>query len=819
MRSAFLLMALASLALAQEVQVEVLPYADDKTPRRAYLRSETPTVRIRLTNKGAEQLKAEGRLILSQGDTPLVEREFAADLPPNAPTDAKVQFALADLKAAEYLLTARCTVADKEFVGTSPFCVCAAPDTEGLALGIWWESAYKRKGHDELLVKLGEIGMTHVQTMVPYPELLDACLRHRMQVLHIQHGNARAGGFKGDQKDLIRLNASGKPYLNNGKWKKPIAGITDLDWQRATAKNLGEHVAPLMAWPAYDPRICTSDDYWRRTGLDYNAANVRRFREAYGIDPPRPPEALESDYPLSVARPKGVIPDDDPWVLWLRFNARDVLGRFNRQVADAVLEATGGRGRIGPVSGGGEGAWGFVPYADMISGQWPPYNFGESGFNMLCCYNYNLGRMPALAQVWWYEMARMGNRDLPQFLMPETMGKRRAMHLHNAYLYMASGLDGLAYFIYEWSSQAALEALKEVGPLMRRQRKLLGALEPAPRTVGLLIPFENACFRSLYPADALYAFCNLAMAHAEVEPVWPEELPARAAQYKVILLHDVDWLTESNLKRLRYYMAQGGTVLCDSLTEVDVPGAVKLDFPLAAADRKTGYGDLEQIARVRQAVEPHVQPWATSDDPHLLLRRFTSGGVDYLWAVNLMSHKEDLDHLPEPGKERDAGPVPAYADFDRREHAATIRVRTGERAVYDVLTGKKVESEAVGDELIIQARMRGWQGCLLALYPAAPDAIRVKAPERATRGKGAEVSLEVLAGDRILRANFPIEITVVEPDGNENPEYGRSALARGGVHRFAIPFARNDAPGKWTVTARELSTGRTESATIELPEE
>jgi len=402
--------------------------------------------------------------------------------------------------------------------------------------------------------------------------------------------------------------------------------------------------------------------------------------------------------------------------------------------------------------------------------------------------------------------------------MPETMGKRRAMHLHNAYLYMASGLDGLAYFIYEWSSPAALEALKQVGPLMRRRRKLLGALEPAPRTVGLLVPFENACFRALYPADALYAFCNLAMAHAEVEPVWPEELPARAAQYKAILLHDVDWLTESNLKRLRYYMAQGGTVLCDSLTEVDVPGAVKLGFPLASAERKTGYGDLEQIARIKKALEAHAQPWATSEDPHMLLRRFTCGGMDYLWAVHLMSHKEDLDHLPAPGKERDAGPLPAYADFDKREHAAAIRVRTGERTVYDVLTGKKMECAVKGDELIIQARMRTWQGCLLAFYPAAPDAVRVKAPERATRGKAAEVSVEVLAGDRILRADFPIEITVVEPGGNENHEYGHAALARGGVHRFAIPFARNDASGKWTVTARELSTGRKESATIELPE-
>ena len=807
MRRLFMLALITSVACAADVKLGVTPYRDEKMPRHAYLRRETAPVRVRVTNPQKEQAQVAGRLALTLGDETLLTRELAFAVPAEGAGETTVEIPLRDLKMARYALKAQCKVAGAEYNAESPLYVCPEPDREGLVLGIWWENAYKRQGNEDLLAKLDELGMTHVQVMPPYPELLDACLWRGMGLLHIQQGDAASMGFKAPAAEMYRLNASGKPYLNNGEFKDPVVGLANVDWQRATARSLGQIVARLAAHPAYDPRLCTSDDFWRRTGLDYNEWNVRRFREKYGIQAPRPKEALESDFPLRVARAKGVIPDNDPWVLWLRFNAQDVLGNYNRLQADAVREATGGKGKIGSVCGGGEGAWGFVPYVDIASGQWPPYNFGASGFSMLCCYNYNLYRFPALTQMWWYELARMGNRDLEQFVMPETLGLRKTGHLQNCYLYMASGLDGLAYFIYEWSSPAALEALREVGPVMRRYRKLIGALKPAPRTVGLLMPFENCCFNSLYPVEAQYAFCNLSMAQAEVEPVWPEELPARMKQYRVIVLHNVDWLTESNLKILKDYIAGGGAVLCDSLTEVEVPGAVRLDFPLAGNDRKSAYGDLAQVAKVKAALEGRVRPAAWSDDPHLLVRRFQTGGVNYLWVINLMTHQQDLDHLPEPGKERETPPLPAYADFDKREYTGVVHVQAEACAVYDVLRGKRIASERAGDTLALPVTMRTWQGCLLALYPAEPTAVRVEAPRQAAPGEAARISVTVVSENAPLRANLPLEIEVLEPGGRRSEEYSHTALAGAGLYKFPIPLARNDAIGLWRITVRELSSG------------
>ena len=815
MRGLLLLILAATTACAADVEVAVLPYADEAMPRHAYLRRETLRARVRVRNGSDRPLEGPGRLLLTRDGRTLAEVPFRIAVPAGGEAETGAPLALSDFKTAQYRLEATCTLAGTEYSAHAALWICPEPDPEGLVLAMWWESVYKGVGYDEVLDELQALGMTAMQGGQPSSTLLDSCLRHRMGYLAIQEGSAAAAGYLLAPDEPGRLNAVGKPFVSPG-FSEPFGqSIANTDWQRATAADLGKRIARMSAYPAFDPRVCTCDDFFRFTGLDYNPRNVERFREMHGIDPPRPPEALQNDFPTQVQRDKGIIPDDDPWVLWLRFCSREVLGHFNRLLTDAVLDGTDGRGKVGPICGGDGGA-NTVPYVDMASGQWPPYNFGSCGFNLLCSYNYNFYWYPALSQVWWLELGRMGHRDLEQWLMPETMDLRATAHLQNWYLYMAAGVKGLAYFIYERTTPGAREALERIGPVARRYRKLLGALRPAPRTVGLLMPFETACFNARHPVDSLYAFCNLAMAHVEVEPVWPEELPERMSRYDAVLLHNVDWLTRRNMQRLQDYIAQGGTVLCDSLTELEVPGSVRLDFPLAGADRRESYGDLDQVARVKEAVQRHVRPWATSDDPHLLLRRFRAGGVDYLWAVNLMTHGQDIDHVPTPGKEREVELLPAYAGFNRRPYEGLVAIPAENYAVYDVLNGRRLNAVRIGDRLLIPVQMDTWQGCLLALYPSAPSALAVDAPRRGGQGRTIRVETDVLSGRRRLRAPLPLEITVREPDGSVSAEYSHTALAEDGQYGFPLPFATNDAPGRWRITVRELSAGLERSVEIEL---
>jgi len=172
-----------------------------------------------------------------------------------------------------------------------------------------------------------------------------------------------------------------------------------------------------------------------------------------------------------------------------------------------------------------------------------------------------------------------------------------------------------------------------------------------------------------------------------------------------------------------------------------------------------------------------------------------------------MTHQQDMDHLPEPGKERETPALPAYADFDKRDYTGAVRVRTQAGAVYDVLKGKRITFERAGDTLALPVAMRTWQGCLLALYPAAPTAVRVEALKQAAPGEAVRIGVTVVSDNTPLRANLPLEIEVLEPGGRRSEEYSHTALAAAGLYKFPIPLARNDAAGVWRVTVRELSSG------------
>ncbi|MCX5662415.1 MAG: hypothetical protein NTW19_22270 [Planctomycetota bacterium] len=807
-------------AQAADLELVVRPYPDDNVPRQAYLRREKPVVRLHVVNRRPQTLKGEGRLSLMLGDEVVRTVTWSFRAPPSGEVDVPLPLSLAECRTGVYHLAARCYAGGLSATAEAPLWICPESDEEGLWMSTWWERpANEQASVDMFLEGLHQRGLAGVTVMSASPMLLDRCLWNQIGCSTITHGNAAGAGFNAPAESLYRLNSNNQPWPV--PWQpgpqRQVNGIANIDWQLASARNLGSQVATLMRFPAFHPRVLTNDDLSYRAGLDYNPWNLRRYRLMFGDEPARPPELAADPAPRTLNRPPGVVPDDDPWLRWMRFLSRDVLGHYNRLLTGEVLAATGGRGKIGPISGPM-----FTPLVDMASAQWPPYNFGDAGFNLTASYNYNFYQAPALTQVWWQELGRMGNRDGETWVMPDSLDTRTTYHLQNWHLLMASGVDGLAYFLHEQTSDAAIEALRRVGPIAQRLGKLFTRLKPAPRPIGLLMPFETAAFRIDYPAQAGYAFDNLAMARLEVEPVWPEELPLLRANYRAILLHDVSHLTQSNLKLLAEYRRRGGVVVSDAATSVDVPGARKLAFSFAGHDRQQDYGDLARIAQVREAIEPLAPPWADSADPHLLLRRFQAGGVDYLWVVHLMTHEEDLAHQ---SKELAANPgvIPpkveplADAGLDRREHASVVNVAALDgAAVYDVIAGKRVAATREGGRLRVPVTMNFWQGTLLAFYPAAPDAIALKLLHRADAGKAATIDVSVSAGKQAAQGLLPLEMTVVDPQGVVSREYSTTALASKGQCRFKIDFARNDQAGIWRVTVREATTGLSQTDEIRL---
>ncbi len=788
-----------------ELELSVVPYANEELPRHAWTRSETVPVRVHLTNR--TDAAVQGALRLRIIDDPeraaAWQQAYQITAPAGETGDVRVQLDLADLRAAEYTLRAEVTAAGEDLVAETPLTVCPEPDYEGLYMAFTGRAPTIKRRLDWYIEHCRSLGMTGVLDSHPRAEVLDRCLWYAMPTTARLHGDPAEVGFSTPEEELYRLNAAGKPFPNPWEGKRrTLTGIANTQWQAAWAESMGRQVERVAPHPGFQPVINTWDDFSARAGLDYNPANVERFEEQYGYEPPRPEELMDADRQVTIEREPGIIPDDDPWLTWQRFLATDVLAGFADDVTDAVLEATDGRGRIGPIPGAMQ-----IPLVNMWSSQWPPWTFGEPGFNLICSYNYNYYWVPALGQVWWYELGRMGNREMDQWLWPDCMRDEEAYHVNNWHLFMASGLDGLVYFTYGNLSDGAVAAFERIKPLPRTHGKLLTELQPAERNVGILMPFENSAFRPGAHIQTTYAFCNLAMAHAEVEPVWPEELPEMGDRYEVVVLHDVDHLTESNLKLVRQYMDGGGTVICDSACGVEVPGAQVLDFPWAEGSRRGGYGQLEQIARAKKAVEEHAQPWARTDDPHILLRHFQHQGVEYLWVVHLMDHEQDILHNQFINEDSDLDALDEKAGFGEETVRATITVPEADVAVYDALSGEPIQCTARGDRLAVPVEVGVWEGTLLALYPEEPQRVTVGAAGPVQIGQPATMVISVLGADNRIDAAMPLEIVVREPDGEVNREYSHEALAEGGHYEFDIPFALNDARGTWTVTARAVSAG------------
>ena len=85
------------------------------------------------------------------------------------------------------------------------------------------------------------------------------------------------------------------------------------------------------------------------------------------------------------------------------------------------------------------------------SGQYPPLQFGRSGFDLLSYYYYNAYWVPLTGNLYNDEMARLGNRDLPLWTTPDIYsGSNEPSYYRKAFfLHLAGGVTGMNYFAYD----------------------------------------------------------------------------------------------------------------------------------------------------------------------------------------------------------------------------------------------------------------------------------------------------------------------------------------------------------------------------------
>jgi len=820
--------------VAEQPKCEVSLMLAGPNDRSCYLRGETIPVTAKILRHAPVPSPTRLALSLLWQGREQAGRVFTVD---GSGGESRWSLPTTDLACGDYQLRATAWIgSDRVAESERTVSVCPRLTEPTFFFGAWAPSPQNPHRCRLTLEGFARHGL-HLGTGGPEmnPLLMDQALRYGLRFSMRIHGDAR-GPFEPGSN---RLGANGEHVPSAWGGGRPMVSLSSPILRQQVAESFAKQLAAIAGYPALWPFCHTNDDFSIRYGLDYSPLVVRQFKEKTGLDAPVPAEiralGARVDYVGRIQRPPGVVPEDDPWLLWHTFITRAVGGGYNKTILQAAQRVLPGI-RLGPVPGG-------MQWPLWLPGQYPPHQFGPGGFNCLWYYYYLNYWQPLIGALFWDEVARMNNRDLPLWVTAGLYGANEPTYYRNKFfLHLAGGVQGFNYFTYVDGEQRP-RGLAEVGrlgtTLVRPYYPLLGRLRPVRHRVRFLLPYTQAIYESDYPLRALYAYANLLSAHVDVEPTCEEEVISGDLKgSQAVLLYQVKWLRRQAYDALAKYAREGGLVLADASTAVEIPGAKRLAVDLAmglgdgkpSATPARSLGDPgihdycvpQRVGAIREAIAGHVRPEVDSPSLHLVIREMQADGIRYLWLVNVHTH-EDYEYLrPRLG----AGARPANPKLARQEATAYLDAldrQTGGAftapvsipkgyAVYDVLAGKEVPAKDAGDHAEFIAAMSRLGGQLVALYPRRITAVQVTAPEAVSRASEAVVRFEVLGDDgRPMPGCQPIEVEITH-DGGVLSEWTGSYLATRGVLELPIRPARNHPPGPWRVRAKELSSGRQSEA-------
>ncbi len=773
-------------------------------PRGAFARGETLAPDIVCFNQGA---RAAGRVratVEYSGRTLLVV-EKSVDLPESEPVTLKLSFPTTLLRCGRYRVRAALLANDENAaVAERTFHLAPAlkPTLRYGFYGYRIEGCPGRRFEppgftpaniDRGFDLLASAHMNAFASPVRYPRdtflyFLDAALRRGVEVMPL------VGGYFGARADSdadYALDAKGQKIFVHTKKDRPNLSLISPAARRAAAHAMRYALRQFDRHPAFAGHIYFGDDVamWRGKPdiyrgpiQDYSPFALRAFKAKTGLDAPR--RTAEE-----LRRVHGVLPDDDPWLTWMKFRCQDIFAGYMAAVIAAKNE-------VAPFAkAGSEHGAVWRPGVGAV----PSYE--HKVLDLLTYYAY-----PAFPpyHILFCEMAFLGGRNKELWATPSAYNsiwgpqfeeRTPAYERSSFFSILAGGAKAVTCCPFQTQAQwidghpAVWAEFRRLGELAHRYGPFLYRLRPARGRIGLLLSFSTSAYRAydMMP-DISYenththavagAFFALLRAQLPVEIVDEEQLRAgEAKRYKAILLADVQVLPKSVYDALTSYVRAGGKVLLDERCRIAIPGAVRLKtrFDAHPDDKNLSPRDVQAAAaRARRAFEGIVEPILQCDSYDLAVREFRAGDTTCLMLLNL-----------------------------KVEEPLTARVELPScAAACDVFEGRRIERRAT-------LRIRPGGGKVVLLSPQAIASVKLDAPNRAVQGEPFALRFRVLdAAGRPVRGLQPVELRIVDPAGAARDEYAGYLAAENGQLALSPRFALNDPPGRWIVVARELLTGR-----------
>ncbi len=136
-------------------------------------------------------------------------------------------------------------------------------------------------------------------------------------------------------------------------------------------------------------------------------------------------------------------------------------------------------------------------------------------------------------------------------------------------------------------------------------------------------------------------------------------------------------------------------------------------------------------------------------------------------------------------------------------------IAPGQLYAYDVRRGK-----SLGKVKQLSLTIDPYEPTVLAFTPTPIPKLSVKAPQRIARGETARIGL-TLDGPVPAQTNV-FHVDVLAAGNKPMKTYSGNILSSGGAAELVLPLALNDPTGRWTITVKDLLSGQSHQAVVDV---
>jgi hypothetical protein len=438
------------------------------------------------------------------------------------------------------------------------------------------------------------------------------------------------------------------------------------------------------------------------------------------------------------------------------------------------------------------------------------------------------------------EFGRMRQLDKPNWYLPNWGNTARdELYRLEQYLCFMNNLQGLAKSpdpsMNAPYAAATSPSVVETNKLGLRLGTIFSTMRPSCGDVAVLYSLsqcvdaqiqsgmkDNYMGGGLTRGRLLTVYFASKMIHVPFTPVVEEDVldGSLSAEYKAIVLTNLDYLDPKVVAVLEDYAAGGGLVLATDDCRTQIKGAKRVGAAApdltSEIERVWAAGKQNESLQMRaaglffRAAKPladalkaklagaGIRPIVDCDNPQVVVSRQSQADVEYFFAVNAAWDEKEGTLL------------------SVKPATATIGFAADGRPVYDGVRGGTVPELkgklksglfrfGAGEMRVFARTARPIGGVQIQTPVVARDFTLEAAP--------ISVSIDATLADTVgatLAGAVPVQIRVIDPLGGVRYDLYRATTM--GILQLSLPLAANDPSGQWTVTVKELLDNHAGSA-------